>query len=160
MGPVADVRGNPVQGRIGLVAREIAHTVNLDGVGCEFYLYVIFLRRNCIAVEKAVLQAEIVGTEKEGGRCAPGEAEIRFDVKEGLRGGIQRKLLGTNPLRTFPGALLRAQKTGFEAGTLLKDGAGIVPDGKFHAITHVGLQGHSGIADALGAPVFHPSAVP
>ena len=154
----------PVDGDEGLVRavfREVADPENADlGEGGFHFHPEIVLSGHAEDVLESVLQTEIIRSQDQGGGASLLDPEIRADVEEALGRGIQRELLGADPFRSLPGTLPGAQQAGLEAGLGFVRAAVLVPDGEFHPVTHLGLQGRSAIADALGTPVFHASAVP
>ena len=143
----------PVDGEEGLVRtvfREVADPENADfGKGGFHFHPEIVLSGHAEDVLEGVLQAEIIRSQDQGGGASLLNPEIRTDIEETLGRGIQREDLGTDPFRSLPGALPGAQQAGFEAGAGFVRAAVLVPDGEFHPVTHLGLQGRSAIADAL-----------
>ena len=146
-------KDRPVDGEEGLVRavfREIADPENADlGKGGFHFHPEIVLSGHAEDVLEGVLQAEIIRSQDQGGSASFLDPEIRADVEEALGRGIQRELLGADPFRSLPGTLPGAQQAGLEAGLGFVRAAVLVPDGEFHPVTHLGLQGRSAIADAL-----------
>ena len=100
-------------------------------------------------VLESVSQAEIIRSQDQGGGASLLNPEIRADIEEALGRGIQREYRGTDPFRSLPGTLPGVQQAGLEAGAGFVRAAVPVPDGEFHPVTHLGLQGCSAVADAL-----------
>ncbi len=142
-----------VDGEDGLVRavfREVADPENADfGEGGLHFHPEIVLSGHRENVLEGVSQAEIIRSQDQGGGASLLNPEIRADIEETLGRGIQREYLGTDPFRSLPGTLPGVQQAGFEAGAGFVRAAVPVPDGEFHPVTHLGLQGGSAVADAL-----------
>ena len=150
------------EGFVHPVFREIAHPEKPDFRDGGFHLHsdIALFRGHAVSVLESALETEVIGPQDDGSRAPFHDAETGPDVEDALRGRIQRKFLGANPLSSFPCTQFRAHEARLEARDCIISDIVLVPHGKVHRVAVFGLQGHPLVRNVHATVALHFPGIP